>query len=100
MRVLIKDVRKVCMDYPGMWDDFWRAGKRDGDCIELSRGAFNEINNKYLHGPKLGTALHLVLQPVAKIIDAAVGTRLQECGECGGRELKANAATAAVTAES
>jgi len=38
----------------------------------------------------LGDVVHAVAQPVAKVIDAVVGTRIQGCAGCGRRRAKWN----------
>ena len=90
MKLRIREIQKVCLAHPGMWDDFWRAGKKVGSELEISRAAFDEINRKYFDGPRLGTFLQHVLKPVAKAVDMAMGTSLEHCGRCAERELKLN----------
>jgi hypothetical protein len=84
---------KVAMNHPGMWDDFLEAGRLDDtkQYLELERGRFDAINRKYFDGG-LGTLLHEVLGPAVALLDSVLGTQLADCGGCGERELKMNAA--------
>ena len=39
---------------------------------------------------KLGDKVHSVAQPIAKIIDKALGTEIEKCGACAKRREKLN----------
>jgi hypothetical protein len=42
-------------------------------------------------GPGAGDAVEMVAKPIAKAIDAVLGTNIQNCGECAERREKLNA---------
>lgn len=91
MRILLSDLRKVAMERPGLWDDFTRAGRIEGDCLNIQRDEFDCLNRHWFQGPKLGTLLHAVLAPAAAVMDKTLGTDFAGCGARGGREIKMNA---------
>jgi len=98
MKLRLADLRAVAMDYPGMWDAFMKAGHYRGDVLEIEREEFDKLNAYYFKGVQLGTALHNVLKPVVRALDAVVGASLRDCPGCAGRELKKlNAASASTT---
>jgi hypothetical protein len=89
----IEAVRDVCMNHPGMWQDFQKSSKVRGDELELSRTDFDSINQSYFGRNAIGSLLHKLFKPAAIVLDEVLGTNLQECGGCAERELKINDVT-------
>jgi hypothetical protein len=90
--VKIEDLHKAAMAHPGMLQAFIEAGELQGSVVAIERSRFDELNAHYFKGLKLGSALHAVLKPVVRAVDAVVGSSLQNCQACVGRELRMNAA--------
>jgi hypothetical protein len=77
------------MKHPGMWDDFFKAGRARGLCLEIDRPVFDHIQAKYFPGGA-GTALHDLLAPGIELIDSILGTNFGDCGGCAEREMGIN----------
>lgn len=90
MKLRLSELRKVCLERPGMFDAFLSAGALEGGEVDISRENFEAIQAKYFKGP-LGSVIHSILAPVAAMVDGVLGTNLKDCGDCGMRELKLNA---------
>jgi hypothetical protein len=86
------EVVKVAMLHPGIWDEFIKRGVLDssGEYLQIGRGDFDAISQKYFPDGGLGTVLHEVLAPVADFLDSFLGTKLGDCGGCAERELQLN----------
>ena len=64
-----------------------------GNCVECSmRGWNNEEYAKIVKGNPsgLGDMVHKIAQPIARTIDGALGTDLQNCGGCKNRRAALN----------
>lgn len=74
---------------PGYYDNVLRRGRlRDGR-IELSEWQYFLLRLKYSR-PGLGDLVALVAQPVARMLDFSLGTKLAGCQACSKRRQKLN----------
>lgn len=92
MTLKLSEVRDLCLKTPGLWQDFLAAGKRSkcGRFLTIERDDLDQINERRFKGPKLGTRLHDIIAPLARIVDRVAGSDLAGCAECAKREIKLN----------
>lgn len=64
-----------------------RAGRIDGDYLELSEADFNRISRKH---EAIGDKIHRLLRPWVLRFDARFGTQIATCSVCDGRRRKLN----------
>jgi len=92
-RVKLAELRRLFGEYPGLLDAFLMKGEIQGDVVAVNREDFEALNAVFFAGGfKLGSAVHAVMAPVVKVVDAVLGTDLKGCAGCGSRELRWNAA--------
>ncbi len=87
------DLRKASMSIPGLFQAIVEAGKFSGDHVELEREAFDKVNQKFFNGVRLGSLTHKAINPIATVLDFALGTNLAGCGDCASREIRLNTLT-------
>jgi hypothetical protein len=90
IRLRLSELRKTAMDYPGMFQEFLEAGRRDGEHLLIEREQFVRLNQKFFTS-QAGTIIHEVVAPVVKLLDGLLGTSLGNCGSCAEREMSINA---------
>jgi hypothetical protein len=74
---------------PGYLEAVLAAGSRHGDLITLDLKAYHDLCEKY--SPRgVGDLIAKVAQPVARAIDAFLGTNIQNCDGCLDRQNKLN----------
>lgn len=73
----------------GFQDEFYRVSEivRPGE-FSISPVDMATLRGKYSKG--LGTAAAAVFKPIARVVDWAVGTDLQNCHGCDGRRIAWN----------
>ena len=83
VRILIDALARAAEHRPeGYLDYVMSKGDRKGDSLFISHDVFLALRQKY----QLGSKVAKVAKPVAKFMDAAFGTNLQNCGGCARRE--------------
>jgi hypothetical protein len=75
---------------PGYLQDVLKSGLISGEWIELSAEDFDRIRETYSTG--LGDIVKRVAQPIARGIDAVLGTDLKNCNSCESRRVAMNKA--------
>lgn len=90
LHIKLTDLRKASMGTPGLFQAAMEAGQLRGDHLEISREAFDQLNDKFFHGIKVGSLVHAAFAKPVKLIDAVLGTDLANCGDCAVREIKLN----------
>lgn len=66
---------------PGYYEEIVSRGVIQGDLLLINIEAAKEVAARY-HPGGVGTYIHKVLKPVAKVIDKVAGTDYENCGEC------------------
>lgn len=91
IRIPLETLRELDPKFHGIFQRFADAGQIQGTVIAIERDKFDELNEGFFQGMRLGTMFHGAIKPVVEVIDKAVGTKLADCAGCVGRELKMNA---------
>ena len=76
---------------PNLWHDLLSVGQLVNGQIVVPDASGKAIldNCNRIHG--LGDVVAIVAQPVARALDAVLGTNLQNCGGCAKRQATLNA---------
>lgn len=85
MKIKISDLKKHTDG--NLWHEAWRVGHSDDGVHLILPDDFGDAKIK-----GLGDLVALAAQPVAKTIDAILGTDLKKCGGCARRREKLNTA--------
>lgn len=84
MRTTLQSLKQIARDWPdGFLDSVIADAKSDGEWIEIDDGKLAGVMRKYRG---LGDVVAAVAKPIARVIDAAAGTDLQNCGGCKQRQ--------------
>lgn len=73
----------------GCVDEWLKSGVADGDTLTISPQEYRRLRTKY-NGRNFGDMVALVAKPIARIIDGAFGTDLQNCESCAERQQRLN----------
>lgn len=84
MRISLKWLKIRAKTSPeGYYEDAISRGKIIGDELELSEEDYRRLVAKYRGA---GDVVAVLAMPIAKVIDLALGTDLQNCGGCEQRQ--------------
>jgi hypothetical protein len=96
-KIKISEIESIAPQRPaGYKEDVMSIGIPQGDWLLVDFAKYQELVNKYNpQKPKpklkgLGDLVSKVAQPIAKGIDKAIGTNIQNCGGCAKRRNKLN----------
>lgn len=90
MRIRISEIMEISKTRPeGFTDDWLAHGKRDGDFLTIENNDYASLLKKYRG---LGDIVAVAAKPVAKAIDAILGTDFKNCPGCAKRQDKLNKA--------
>lgn len=88
MKIRLSDLEAVApRKPPGYLADVLSHGQLADGVLTLSAASYAALCLKYR---QYGDAVAMVAQPVARAVDAALGTKVAECGGCKGRQRKWN----------
>lgn len=83
-KILITELHKIAkIRPPGYMEDCMAHGRIEGDYLVIEDPEYYELLKKYRG---LGDAVATVAKPIARLIDDALGTDLQNCGGCAERQ--------------
>lgn len=93
MKILVAKIHEAAASRPeGYAEDVLSRGVIEGDWLELSNVEYFALRDKYSPRPEgLGDMVAKFAQPVARVIDAVVGTNIKSCGGCAKRREEMNA---------
>lgn len=80
---------------PNIWHDMLHAGKLNGTQVEVPDTDAQRILAACPEPDRitgLGDVVAMVAQPIARALDAALGTDMENCGGCGKRKAWLNEA--------
>ncbi len=87
VRFKLSDIEKKAGDRGSYYGDFLNRGTVIGDELEISEENYKRLVAKFRG---IGDVVAFVAMPLAKAIDFAFGTDLQNCGGCADRQEKMN----------
>ena len=91
VKLLIAIARK---NRPAAFVDWiMELGKHDGKVLAIERELYEKALQEFkLTRPGLGDQVATVAQPIARVVDRIIGTKLRKCGGCASRQDRLNAA--------